>query len=944
LKTRRVAVTLFGTMAGRTAWLVVAAGLLLLGASVLLQAGKQHRQFTDMRQQQLRQVAQQASQTLRARIGNAEVLMRSMANATSADESGHERLRGLLQQDAGFFGAVSILPGTTDTTFVQGSRRFELTAQEVEALSDGRSVLLSPKSSAGAGRLYLMRELEGPAPRSRVLAELRDGWWMLLTGWAGGTGLAVFDAAGQMHFSTRTTAPPVAQLSQARLAGLPEGANVGDIAWTEGGMSWTGAVAPIDVNIVASHAGLAMVALTPARPWSVAFWSAVRTQGTFVPLVLLAAWLAWLHVRRHELTLRQVSRALGKLPDRRISVHVSKRLPEEMQHLAEACNRVSEAIVRQNETRRVLDEIDALLLPGGDYESVLDQVLTRVRAATMAHNVGLTLIDPVSGHGRLFAVSGSGGQPVSRVMLDGDMVATLSEAEQGLTVARCEEGRHSFLEPLQGAGATFFWIWPVIASGEVTAVLAIGYAEAPSNGAVIAATGTQCAQRLGLSLASHARAERLYRQAHFDPLTQLPNRLLFRDQLHTQLQATTSQGGSGALLYIDLDHFKRVNDSLGHEAGDQLLSIVAQRLRASVKDGDTVARLGGDEFTVILRDITDTVEVAAVAQRIIEGMRRPVRIVGRDHVVRASIGIAMFPGDGTGIDELLHNADLAMYRAKELGRGGAEFYNVKLGLRSPDSGMFRALSRREFSLYFQPQYRVHDGSLAGVEALLRWQQPGGVLRTSAEFVPAAEESGLIVDLGGWVIEAACAQLAQWRDSGVDVPVLAVNLSVPQLRDTQLATVVRRHLERHRLEPASLTFEISEAALTDEDSLPRIRELSELGVGLTLDDFGTGNTSVANLRRHPVQAVKIDRSFVERLESDQDSAALASTIIVMARALGRKVIAEGVESAAQLDFLREQGCDMAQGYFLARPLSAQDMTSMLLGRQREPEQDYSVARR
>jgi EAL domain-containing protein (putative c-di-GMP-specific phosphodiesterase class I) len=256
--------------------------------------------------------------------------------------------------------------------------------------------------------------------------------------------------------------------------------------------------------------------------------------------------------------------------------------------------------------------------------------------------------------------------------------------------------------------------------------------------------------------------------------------------------------------------------------------------------------------------------------------------------------------------------------------------------------MFRALSRREFSLYFQPQYKVADGSLAGIEALLRWQQPGGALRTSAEFVPAAEESGLIVDLGGWVLEAACAQLAVWRESGVATPVLAINVSVQQLRDAQFIASLRRQVERFRVKPESLTFEISEAALTDEASQQCIRELTEIGVGLTLDDFGTGSTSLASLRRHPVQAVKIDRSFVEQLVRDHAAAALASSIIVMAHGLGKAVVAEGVESAEQLEFLREQGCDMAQGFYMARPLSAQDMTALLLGRSAARAEDRSAA--
>ncbi len=931
------------SLAGRVALAVLAGGLLLLVLSVLLQAGKQDRQYRAMRQEQLRQTVQQAALMVRSRIGNAEVLLRTAVERSRRDADGNwNGLRATLQQDGGFFGSVTILDPDEDEHFQLGAREFRLTAREAEALRDGRSVLVAPRVAAGAGRLYLLRRLNEPAPQRRVLAEMREGWWSMLQGMGQGIQLAAFDAGGQVHLSTRTNVAPIAELGRQRAAALETGQLSADIAWNENGEPWVGAVAPLSMGIVTSDAGLVLAAIHRDRPWSVAFWSAVRTQSTFLPLVLLAAWLAFAWMRRQEQALRHVRRALDALPDRRVALVGPAGLSPEVRRLVDAAQRAGEAIQQQNHTRRVLDEIDALLLPGGDYESVLDQVLTRVRSVSRAHNVGLTLVDVMTGHGRLFAVSAAGGQPVTRVVLDHDMALRLRDAEQGMTIVRCEEGRHSFLEPLQDGGAKFFWVWPVMAGGDLAAVLSVGFEDAPSGGSGIADIGTQCAQRLGLSLASHARAERLYRQAHFDPLTQLPNRQLFRDQLQAELHNAVASGGCGALLYIDLDHFKRINDSMGHEAGDQLLAIVAQRLRGCVKEEDTVARLGGDEFTVILRHVEDAGEVAAVARCIIEAMKHPVRLQEREHLVRASIGIAMFPSDGSAIDELLHHADLAMYRAKELGRGGAEFYNPKMGLRAADSGLFRALSRREFSLYYQPQYRVSDGRLAGVEALLRWQQPDGVLRTSAEFVPAAEESGLIVDLGGWVLEVACAQLAQWREAGVAPPVLAVNLSVQQLRDVQLVPMLRRLLERHRLTPQSLAFEISETALTDEDSQQRLHELSELGVGLTLDDFGTGNTSLANLRRHPVQAVKIDRSFVDRLEADAEAAMVAGTIIVMAHSLDKQVIAEGVETAGQLEFLRDRRCDLAQGYYMARPLSVQDMTAMLLGQRANREQERSLA--
>jgi diguanylate cyclase (GGDEF)-like protein len=364
----------------------------------------------------------------------------------------------------------------------------------------------------------------------------------------------------------------------------------------------------------------------------------------------------------------------------------------------------------------------------------------------------LALLDPdAPGHARTYvAATGDVEMPVSRINVDPELLKDLQEQKHGLTVTRCEPHRHSFLDPLRSIGAEFFWVWPVMAKDRVAAILSVGYLGVPTVPPEIAAYGTESAARLGVALSNSARDEELYRQAHFDALTTLPNRLLFRDRLSQELAAATAGPQRGALLYVDLDHFKKVNDSVGHAAGDQLLQIVAQRLRACVKDGDTVARLGGDEFTVILRGIGSPEAARQIATRIIEALQKPVNIAGRDHYVRASIGVTLFPDDGNSLEDLMRNADLAMYRAKEGGRSRAVFYDRKME-RGPtpvaESGLYRALRRREFSLYYQPQYSLADGGLVGLEALLRWQPPRENLRYPGEFIPAAEQSGLIVDIG-----------------------------------------------------------------------------------------------------------------------------------------------------------------------------------------------------
>jgi diguanylate cyclase (GGDEF)-like protein len=525
--------------------------------------------------------------------------------------------------------------------------------------------------------------------------------------------------------------------------------------------------------------------------------------------------------------------------------------------------------------------------------------------------------------------------PVRRVELDDDMITTLAGESGGLTVTRCEDARHSFLKPLKEIGAEFFWVWPVSVSDRVEAILTVGYREAPATtDPYLASSGTQFAERLAVALSKSARDERLYRQAHYDPLTALPNRILFRDRLAQELANSTAGLSRGALLYIDLDHFKRVNDSVGHSAGDQLLTIVAQRLRACTKEGDTVARLGGDEFTVILRNVVDPDAARSVGTRIIQLLQLPVNIGGRDHFVCASIGITLFPDDGSTIDDLMRNADTAMYRAKDSGRGCTMFFDPHLAgpcVAATETGLQRALRRREFSLFYQPQFSVAHGSLTGVEALLRWQTPRDGMRPPGEFVPAAEESGLIIDIGSWVLDAACAQLAIWREQNIAPPRVALNVSAQQLKHIEFPKLVRRALDKYGIPPALLELELTESVFADEAAGATLGRLAQLGVHLSLDDFGTGYSSLSYLRQYPIGTVKVDRTFLEEVPQNAASSTLVETIIVMAHALGKRVVAEGIETVEQLDFLRERRCDIAQGFFLARPLSAQAVTELLQAR-------------
>jgi len=647
--------------------------------------------------------------------------------------------------------------------------------------------------------------------------------------------------------------------------------------------------------------------------------------------VLTAAYLA----RSYVPALQMLTTAVGALRAREFGV-LALPAAEEPRQLVEAFNRSVVSLDEQFRALETLAQIDQLLLQSAELERVLDAIMSRVQVLTHCQSVGITLRDAdAPGRGRVYLLaSGLNDLPVNRIALDDGMMETLAGETNGLTVVRCEDVRHSFLKPLADTGAVFFWVWPVIVAERLEAILAVGYREVPVADPVVAHCGGKFAERLAVALSMSARDERLYRQAHYDPLTALPNRLLFRDRLAQELANAVAGLSRGALLYIDLDHFKRVNDSVGHTAGDQLLTIVAQRLRSCIKDGDTVARLGGDEFTVILRNVVNPDAACAVASRIIESLQLPVNIAGRDCYVCASIGITLFPDDATTIEDLMRNADTAMYRAKDLGRGRMMFFDVNMTNKPAlptITGLQHALRGREFSLFYQPQFGIAEGELVGVEALLRWQTPRDGMRHPGEFVPAAEESGLIVDIGGWVLDAACAQLASWREQNIAPPRLALNVSAQQLKHSEFPKLVRRALDKYDLPASLLELELTESVLADAAAGAALVRLAQLGVHLALDDFGTGYSSLSYLRQYPIDTVKIDRTFLDEVPQNPASATLVETIIVMAHALGKRVVAEGIETNEQLIFLRERRCDAAQGFYLARPLAASAITELLQAR-------------
>ncbi len=426
--------------------------------------------------------------------------------------------------------------------------------------------------------------------------------------------------------------------------------------------------------------------------------------------------------------------------------------------------------------------------------------------------------------------------------------------------------------------------------------------------------------------------------AHHDALTGLANRRLFTAHLDHALVTARREGTRLAVMFLDLDRFKTVNDSLGHETGDKLLVEVGRRLSEAVRQTDTLARMGGDEFAVMIERVDDDLLISNLAERVLHLLEPPVRIGEFELKAGASIGIAVGFSDGATSDELLKNADTAMYRAKERGRGRFEYYMPELNARAQvrlllESSISRAIERDELELYYQPQVALADGSLHGAEALLRWNHSELGTVSPAEFIPIAEESGLIVRIGEWVLREACRQARAWHDMGHGHFTIAVNLSARQFRDGALIEKVRGALGESGLPARCLELELTESLVMDhpEESIELLREFHDLGIRTSIDDFGTGYSSLNYLRRFPIHRLKIDRSFVSDID-DPDDARIVSTIINLAHGLDLEVVAEGIEESAQLEFLRRRGCALGQGYLFSPPLPAAAFTRLIVDQQ------------
>jgi diguanylate cyclase (GGDEF)-like protein len=424
--------------------------------------------------------------------------------------------------------------------------------------------------------------------------------------------------------------------------------------------------------------------------------------------------------------------------------------------------------------------------------------------------------------------------------------------------------------------------------------------------------------------------ERLYHLVHHDALTNLPNRMLLQDRLSRMMMKAKRNNTHVAILFLDLDRFKKINETLGHDVGDKLLLEVSKRLENCVRKSDTVARLGGDEFGIILDDLRDVKFVAVVARKILQALSKPILIQEYELYATSSIGISLYPDDSEEEDELLRCADTALYRAKDAGKNNYQYYTSDMNTRAfefllMESGLRKALDNDELVVFYQPLINLKNNKLIGMEALLRWQHPEKGMISPGDFIPLAEETGLIEPIGEWVLRAACIQNKKWQDAGYPPVKVSVNMSARQFSKKNVVEMIDNILKEIGLSPEYLGIEITESVIMQDvkSTISKLKKMNKMGISLSIDDFGTGYSSLSYLKLFPIDNLKIDRSFVFNITSDSTDAAIAASVILLAHSMNLKVVAEGVETKEQLEVLRQQGCDIVQGFLFSKPLAAEE---------------------
>lgn len=673
------------------------------------------------------------------------------------------------------------------------------------------------------------------------------------------------------------------------------------------------------------------VTIETFQSFNIIFWSSITLT------VLMVMLLSTIHIRRTLIPLENLIKATRQLAKNDFSARVEIATDDEFAELSETFNTAAAQLGEQFEVLSTRSAIDREILSNLDLDNVARIVLHRLTALPGCWNAGLLVMNKnVTEQGTLWIYDPNLSIPQVIPCLPQEIKlenSTINKAGFWIETHTPPTGNETSLEGR--LGTPYVFILPTYSKEQVTGAILLGYQKQLEFTDQQISQIKELADHVGVALSMHQRESQLYLQAHYDALTGLPNRFLLVEKLNQDISRARREKHLLALLFLDLDRFKRVNDSLGHSAGDELLKQASDRLKQCLRTGDTVARFGGDEFAVILHIIPDAHAARAVAEHINEALLKVFSVAGVDVYVNSSIGISIFPTDGTTAQDLLRYADTAMYRAKELGRGTYVFFeesmNTEVVRRTiVERELRQAIDKKQLLLYYQPQFDLRQGGICGAEALIRWRHPERGILSPGEFIDIAEDTGLIIPIGNIVLREACRQFAQWHDEGMPISSISVNVSTLQLMQGEFISSACRIFSEYGIPPGGIELEITESIFVEdfENISKLLDEAKCCGFKISIDDFGTGYSSLSYLEKLPFDVLKIDQSFVRGISAQHKTCMLPAAIIGIARSLNKTVVAEGVETEVQLRMLSEMNCDIAQGYYFSRPVSPEDFIGLI----------------
>ncbi|MFT4518064.1 MAG: diguanylate cyclase (GGDEF)-like protein [Halioglobus sp.] len=670
-----------------------------------------------------------------------------------------------------------------------------------------------------------------------------------------------------------------------------------------------------------------------------------------VILSLALASLYFIRIRMAPLSV--IMEGIERVSSKRYNQPVEVYSGDEFQELAEAINKMSGQVSQQLNTMASMSEIDQLMLSRQTMGDVIRVVLDKADSILPCEAVGLVLMEDESKRGEgqekvkdgatLYFPASSPNQSVEecRIALLPGWTEHLHQNSIWLRRSRPKDDQSLFSHFKQPIGT--LCLLPLRRGEKLAGFVLLGYSRQPERDEEAEAVAKNLADRISVALANSEWEEKLFNQAHYDSLTGLPNRLSMQDRIDLLVKQCSRSGNAFAVSFIDLDDFKLVNDALGHIVGDELIEVVANRLKGCVRQGDMVSRMGGDEFvfisTAFPSNESAALTMSRISEKILQVVAEPVDIGGREIRASASMGIAIYPRDGDDSIALLRNADAAMYAAKDQGRSSFHFFSEKLNeesvaLMTLSSDIKRALNEGEFELHYQPKVNLQAGSLVGAEALIRWHHPTRGMVPPNEFIDVAERLGIVGAIGDWTLREACRQIKVWDALKLRPPRVAVNMSAIQIQQEDIAAKLRLLLEEYQIDARYLELEIVESVLVKDivAASKKLDDIRELGVHISVDDYGTGYSSLSYLKHFPVNALKVDQSFIVNLCTDAYDQAIVASTILLAHSLDLVVIAEGVETEQQVKMLQSLGCDQIQGYFCGRPVPAEDFATHLQGTQ------------